>query len=123
MPIYAFECKCGNAWEAFFGMNDEKKPKCPKCKKSGKRVFINPNMGIDTKINPKDIKRLVKKTGDMKGGTIGSLWDLAAETSEQRGGEHDPIRIKAEADYAKLRKGKKYRPGSKNRAIDIQFGG
>jgi putative FmdB family regulatory protein len=47
MPIYDYECKCGEKGEFIVRMNG-KKP-CPKCKKPMKRLFhsnFNINMGV-----------------------------------------------------------------------------
>lgn len=102
-------------------MNENKVSNCPKCKEPGKRVFVNPNVAFQTKIDPHDIKQMVRKTDSLKGSNVGELWDMAAEASEKRGGENDPIRKKAELDYAKQRKGKKYRGGSKANTDAFKF--
>lgn len=115
MPIYLIECqnkKCGHQWDHYFpGAEKKKEAICPKCHKIGQRIFTPPNMGFDTKVNPHDLNALTRKTGNMKG-TIGNLWDAAAEASEKRG-PNDPIKQKALKDYAKLRGGKQYRPAKK----------
>lgn len=120
MPLYSFECQnCDEKWDAFFSMKAKKESDCSKCGKPGLRVFVNPNVSLDTKLDPWDINKQVRKTGQIKNPNMGQLWDIAAEMSEKRGGENDPIRKKAEADYAKTRKGKKYRkPGA---SVDISF--
>jgi hypothetical protein len=89
-------------------MRAEKTTNCPKCKALGRRVFAMPNVGADRKINPFDLDALTKKTGTWKGAKIGQLWDFAAEMSEKRGGDSDPIRKRALEKYAKDRRNKKY---------------
>ena len=47
MPIYDYECKCGEKGEFIVRMNGKKA--CPKCKKTMKRQFhsnFNINMGV-----------------------------------------------------------------------------
>lgn len=121
MPIYSFRCqKCNTNWETYFSMKDKKEQVCHDCGNMAERVFTIPTMGIDTKTDYGDIDSLVKKTGSMKG-TVGNLFDLAAEASEKRGGDNDPIKKKALEDYAKQRKGKKYIPPAKSNPVDIEL--
>ncbi len=125
MPIYCFECKkCKQAWEDSFRMKEDKKSKCPKCKKVGNRVFTVPTTSIDTKIDPSDLKKMAEKTGNMKG-TVGDLWDKAEELSKERAARSkdgvDPIKKKTLKDYAKKRKGKEYKDTRerKNTVLDL----
>lgn len=119
MPTYCFECqRCKQEWEEVFRMKDEKKSKCPKCKKIGNRIFTSPQANIDTKVDPWDINKAVEKTGKSKD-TLGALWDRAKEMSEKRGGEEaDPLYKKATDKYAKQRKGKQYRQPRKKGGSD-----
>lgn len=123
MPTYTFKCeKCKTFIDLVFKMKEDKESNCKECGKKLVRVFSVPNMAMDSKINPYDLDAMTKKTGNMKG-TVGDLWRLASEASEKRGGDDDPIRKKAIEDYAKKRKGKKYRGSieGKSNAIDIQI--
>ena len=64
------------------------------------RVFLKPSVSIDTKINDSfSEKDFLNKTRN-KNYTLGELWDTAAENSEKRGGNHDPIK----KDYVKKRR-------------------
>ena len=40
MPVYEFECKCGNKFEEIVKMNI-KELKCPECGKIGKKIISN----------------------------------------------------------------------------------
>lgn len=48
-----------------------------------KRVFTNPKMSVDTKINEWDAKDFSRKTASKKG-TLGNLWDASSELAEKR---------------------------------------
>lgn len=121
MPVYLFHCNsCSKDFEAVFSMNEEKKASCPECKsKNCNRTFTVPRASVDTKINAFDIKAMTEKSGKMRG-NIGNLWDMAAEASEKRGGDNDPIRKKALESYAKRRKGKQYRKPVKDFSIEFK---
>jgi len=125
MPVYSLECQdCCNQWDMYFHMDADKTSPCPNCQGRGKRVWTVPTMSIDAKISPFDLDAMTKKTGQMKGGTIGSLWDMAAEASQQREqilGKEDPIKKKALEDYAKKRKGKKYKDTKQSQSIDVEI--
>tara|TARA_Y100001963_G_C6793879_1_gene457415 strand:+ start:24566 stop:24913 length:348 start_codon:yes stop_codon:yes gene_type:complete len=77
------------------------------------RVWVNPNMAIDTDIDPFSEKDFAEKTKNQKNSTVGELWDQSRELSEKRakvtGGE-DPVRKKYEKDWSKKRKGMKPPP-------------
>lgn len=125
MPIYCFKCKkCKIEWEAVFRMKENKVSKCEKCKKTGQRVFTVPQANIDTKVDHNDIKALTAKTGAMKG-TVGDLWDKAAEMSDKRAKDSkdgiDPIKKKTLKEYAKKRKGKEYKDTSKRKDSGLSF--
>jgi len=54
-------------------------------------------------INPFDMKKMVAKTGAMKG-TVGDLWNVSKEASEKRSeklGHEDPVKRKYLDNYAK----------------------
>jgi putative FmdB family regulatory protein len=47
MPLYLFECSCGNKFDILTGYTNKEPPvrrKCPKCKKLANRVFGNINV-------------------------------------------------------------------------------
>lgn len=74
-----------------------------------RRVFTNPQMGVDTvAIDPFSAKDYVRATG--KKGRIGDLWDRSAEMSAKRAEKEglDPVKEGFYRDYSKKRKGKKH---------------
>jgi hypothetical protein len=76
------------------------------------RIFAVPQACVDGKINCWSQNHFVEKTKNAKG-TVGDIWDRSRELSEKRAKEAggiDPIRAKAEAEYSKKRKGRKYTP-------------
>ena len=72
------------------------------------RVWVNPNMAIDTDIDPFSEKDFAEKTKNQKNSTVGELWDQSRELSEKRakvtGGE-DPVRKNYKRTGAKKEKG------------------
>jgi len=87
--------------------------------KEWRRVFSIPQAAIDScfaNVDPYDPKSFVKKTS--KGGTIGDLWDRAAELSEKRGGEkNDPIKNQyLTKGYGKSRSGAEHPSIKRKRA-------
>ena len=117
MPIYLFVNDITNEFrEVFFKMNDEKEyfgenndleyfdidgNDIP-ISDSWRRVYISPNMSIDTKVDPFSGKDFVKKTKNAK--TYGELIDLSKEMSQQREsklGSSDPQTEKAKKDFYK----------------------
>lgn len=73
-----------------------------------RRVATKPQASFDTKVDPYSSKDFVKATN--KPGTLGDLWDRAAESSQKRADKDgiDPIQEKFYDDYSKRRKGKKH---------------
>lgn len=72
------------------------------------RVWQNPQISFDTKIDPNSRRQFLEKTS--KPGTYGDLLDRAAELSERRAAERggiDPLKQKSEEDYSKTRGGRK----------------
>jgi hypothetical protein len=60
-----------------------------------KRVYVNPNMGIDTILDPFSPQDFIRKTN--KPGTLGGMSDLSAEMSKRRAdknGGYDEVREK-----------------------------
>lgn len=71
------------------------------------RVWVSPQMGVDTKCDPYSSKDFVEKTGK-KRGTFGQLLDYSKEMSERRS-QKDGIDFKKEKyynNYSKTRRGK-----------------
>lgn len=64
------------------------------------RIYVNPKVSIDTKIDPYSSRDFVEKTKN-KNGTIGDLWDRSAELSERRAKIEgsDSIKDKAANSY------------------------
>lgn len=58
-------------------------------------------------IDPHSAKQFVEKTGQMKGGTIGQMWDYSKEQSEKRAAKmgEDPVKKKYLKNYSKARRG------------------
>ncbi len=118
MPLYLFiNSITGEIRDVFFKMNDVKEyfgePDDQEyvddlgndIEVFWKRVYVNPNMAMDTKIDPFSSKDFLKKTENAK--NYGQLWDLSAEMSRQRAdklGHEDPQRKKAEENFYKPKK-------------------
>lgn len=83
------------------------------------RVFVNPQMAIDVKIDPFSQKDFVDKTGKKRGGTIGDLMDASAQLSQQRERilGQDPVKEKAIDAYE--RKTHKKHPSKIPKSIEI----
>jgi Ni/Co efflux regulator RcnB len=73
------------------------------------RLWQNPNMQVDTKVDVNDPKSFVKYTGN-RAGKIQELWDTSKEWSEKRKAKEgrDVIEEQYFRDYAKVRKGKQH---------------
>lgn len=110
MPFYSFlNDKTQEVRDIFFKMNDDKQY----VDEDGfrwRRLFSNPNMSMDTRVNPFSAKDFSKKTQGAK--TYGEMFDLSAEMSRQRAekvGGDDPQRARAEKEF--------YNPKKKNKKI------
>jgi hypothetical protein len=71
------------------------------------RIFVNPTAKIDTNIDPFSKEAFVKKTGEMKGLTIGQMWDMSSELSDKRANKRDgtdPVKEQAIKAYEKKTK-------------------
>jgi hypothetical protein len=108
MPLYTFENPLtGEIKDVVFKMKDEKK-----FFQDGvewKRIFSIPNAAVDTKYDPSNPKEFVAKSRNKKG-TLGNLYDEAAEASvarEKKFGK-DPIKKKYYEDWSKRRAGRKH---------------
>lgn len=120
MPLYSYSNPEDpeEVVEILQGMNDEHTYSCNGVKWS--RVWLNPQIAIDTKIDPNSERQWLEKTA--KPGTLGDLMDRSKELSERRAAERggiDPIKVKAEEDYSKKRKGRKLPGQVKDATITI----
>ncbi len=73
-----------------------------------KRVFVVPQMSVDTRIDAFSQKEFREKTYAKRGETMGSMWDRSAELSEKRAdkvGDSDPVKEKYFKDYRKKKRG------------------
>lgn len=101
MPIYVFEnTETKEIKEVFLPINSDKKYYGDSgTEKDWVRVYLPPNISLDTKIDPYSSSDFVKKTAQKKG-TIGDLIDKSKELSEARGGSNsDPVLKKYFSDY------------------------
>jgi len=73
------------------------------------RQFVNPQVAINSVIDPNDKKSFVDKTRG-KNYNLGELWSLSQECSEKREGMSgvDEVRVKAEQKYSEKTKGAKH---------------
>lgn len=93
MPIYIFENSKGITREVFFNMSDNKTYRGESGDENDwERRWTSPAAKIDS-FDPWDEKKFVKKTGEMKGGTMNDLFNESAALSQQRSdklGYQDP---------------------------------
>jgi hypothetical protein len=104
MPLYIYEHPTtGEVKEVFQGMNDTHEYSEGNVKWN--RLFLRPQAVTNSisSIDPWSAKQFVDRTRDMKGGTLGDLWDISANLSKQREKKagKDPIKNKAVTDYEK----------------------
>jgi predicted nucleic acid-binding Zn ribbon protein len=109
MPCYLYEHpETGKIIEVIQRMNEEHI-----YKQDGvmwRRVFTNPQAATDTKEHPFSAKDFVEKSAKKKG-TVGDLYDKAAELSKKREdklGAKDPIKKAYWENWSKVRGGKKH---------------
>ena len=113
MPYYLFENPTtGETADVFFHMSDEKVYNGENGTEVGlwKRVFVNPQMALDTKIDPFDKNAFINNLSN-KRETVGDTFDRSAELSEKRAaarGGVDPVKQKALENYAAKRHGKRH---------------
>ena len=120
MPLYLFEDKkTGEIREVIQRMSE---PHIYKAKgRWWARVFVNPQVSIDVKIDPFSQKEFTQKTATKKGVTIGQMMDYSAELSEKRArvaGE-DPIKAKVIDNYE--RRTHKKHPSKIPKSIEIDL--
>lgn len=111
MPLYLYENKeTGEVLEVLQGMNDTHEYQGEDGSEKGlwRRVYVNPTLSFDTKLDAFDSKSFVASTVN-KNDTYGDLQNRAAEASEIRAsknGGKDPVKEKYYADYNKKTNGK-----------------
>ena len=126
MPLYLYENeKTGETREVLQGMNDvhEYYGESKEDKGPWRRVYVNPNMSTDTKIDPFSKSSFIDSTVG-KNDTYGQLFERSAEASEmraQQSGGIDPVKQKLYNDYNKMTNGKLHPQQQKekfNKAIE-----
>ncbi len=111
MPLYLYENKeTGEVLEVLQGMNDTHEYHGEDGSEKGlwRRVYVNPNMSTDTKLDPFSSDSFRASTVG-KNDTYGQLFERSAEASEMRAAKNggvDPVKQKYYDDYKKKRNGK-----------------
>ena len=111
MPLYLYENKeTGEVVEVLQGMNELHQYNGIDNREKGlwRRVYVNPSLSFDTKVDAFDSKSFVSSTVN-KNDTYGDLQNRAAEASEIRAsknGGKDPIKEKHYSDYNRKTNGK-----------------
>lgn len=111
MPLYLYENKkTEEVVEVFQGMNDTHEYNGKDGTENGlwRRIYVNPGLSFDTKMDAFDSKSFVASTVN-KNDTYGDLQNRAAEASEiraQKNGGVDPIKEKYYDNYKKKTNGK-----------------
>jgi len=111
MPLYLYENKeTGEVLEVLQGMNDTHEYNGEDELEKGlwRRVYVNPNMSTDTKMDPFSSSSFRASTLG-KNDTYGQLFERSAEASEmraQQAGGIDPVKQKSYDDYSKMTNGK-----------------
>ena len=111
MALYLYENKkTGEIVEVVQGMNDTHEYYGEDGLEKGlwRRVYVNPALSFDTKMDAFDSKSFVSSTIN-KNDTYGDLQNRAAEASEIRAGKNggiDPVKEKYYKDYNKKTNGK-----------------
>ena len=108
MPVYIFQNpKTKEYKEVFLALDAEKV-----YHESGvkwQRIFLAPNVSVDTQIDAKSEKDFVEKT-NRKNYNLGEMWDASKDLSEKREKERgvDPVKEKSLKEYSKKRRGAKH---------------
>ena len=111
MPLYLYEnVETGEISEILQSMNDVHEYHGKDGSEQGlwRRVYVNPTLSFDTKMDAFDSKSFVASTVN-KNDTYGDLQNRAAEASEIRAGKNggiDPVKEKYYKDYNKKTNGK-----------------
>jgi len=108
MPVYIFQNpKTKEYKEVFLGIDAEKVYSEGVVK--WQRIFISPNVSVDTHIDANSERDFVEKT-KRKNYNLGEMWDASKDLSEKREKERgvDPVKDKAQKEYSKKRRGAKH---------------
>jgi predicted nucleic acid-binding Zn ribbon protein len=108
MPIYTFENpETGETDDLYFGINDDK-VFVDDGGVTWRRVFIAPNISVNSGGDPFSKKDFIEKTSDK--GTYGDLMDRSRDMSEKRKDKlgYDPMRQKYFKEYSSKRGGSKH---------------
>ena len=111
MPLYLYENKeTEEVIEVLQGMSEvhEYQGECGTQKGLWRRVYVNPGLSSDTKMDAFNSKSFVASTVN-KNDTFGDLQNRAAEASAiraQKNGGKDPVKEKYYEDYKKKTNGK-----------------
>lgn len=111
MPLYLYENKeTGEVLEVLQSMNDTHEYNGEDESEKGlwRRIYVNPNMSTDTKLDPFSESSFRASTVG-KNDTYGQLFERSAEASEmraQQAGGIDPVKQKSYDDYSKMTNGK-----------------
>lgn len=111
MPLYLYEnIETGELLEVLQSMNDTHEYHGEDGSEKGlwRRVYVNPNMSSDTKLDPFSSDSFRASTVG-KNDTYGQLFERSAEASEMRAAKNggvDPIKQKTYDNYSKMTNGK-----------------
>ena len=110
MPLYLYENKeTGEVLEVLQGMNDVHEYHGEDGTEKGlwRRVYVNPTISSDTKIDAFDGHNFANSVANKKD-SYGDLFSRSAEASEKRAQRYgkDPVKEKYYADYNKMTNGK-----------------
>lgn len=110
MPLYLYENEeTGEVLEVLQGMNELHEYHGIDGREKGlwRRVYVNPALSSDTKVDAFDKKSFVNSTVG-KNDTYGDLFERSAEASAKRAERYgkDPIKEKKYAEYNKMTNGK-----------------
>jgi len=108
MPVYIFQNpKTKEYKEVFLALDAEKV--YHEDGEKWQRIFLPPNVSVDTRINASSERDFVEKT-KRKNYNLGEMWDTSKELSEKREKEQgvDPVKEKSLKEYSKKRRGAKH---------------
>ena len=108
MPLYTFEHPIsGELQDIVFGINDDKIFIDEQGVKWN-RVFLAPNVSIDTDVDPFSKNQFLEKTSGA--GTVGELMDRSRDMSEKRKQKlgYDPVQKEYFKKYSEKRSGNKH---------------
>lgn len=123
MPLYLYENKeTGEVVEVLQSMSEVHEYNGEDGTEKGlwRRVFVNPNMSFDTKVDPWSSESFRASTVG-KNDTYGELFERSAEASARRAeknGGVDPVKQKKYAEYNKMTNGKLHPQQQKDKFND-----